>query len=211
MGQYYIIANMDKKEFLHPHRYGSGMKLMEWSYENNYLVNTMLNLMKNKWKGDRVYVIGDYADLTIYGDHDLQWHDTLEKLEREFGVHDGDYDNYPNSYSLHALAESTFKHIGKAKTRAEKTNVRYLYNHAKKQVVDLEDCNADKWGYTIAPISLLLAMGNDRGGGDFHERCRGYEHVGEWVSTSSSIEVSAKPLPGCEDYEKFVPGFYEGL
>lgn len=210
MGQYYIIANMDKKEFLHPHRYDNGMKLMEWSYENNYLVNTMLNLMKNKWKGDRVYVIGDYADMTVYGENDMLWHDTLEKLEAEFGVHDGDYENYPDSYSLHEVAYKTFKHIGKAKTRAEKTSVRYLYNHAKKQVVDLMDCEEDPWGYTIAPISLLLAIGNDRGGGDFHEGCRGYEHVGEWVSTSSSIEVSAKPLPGCEDYEKFIPGFYEG-
>ena len=210
MGQYYVIANVDKKEFLHPHRYDNGMKLMEWSYENNYLVNTMLNLMKNKWKGDRVYVVGDYADMDVYSDIDEHWHDTLEKLETEFDVHDGDYENYPDSCTLHGIICNTFKHIGKVKARCEKTNVRYLYNHAKKQVVDLMDCEKDSWGYTIAPISLLLAMGNDRGGGDFHEGCRGYEHVGEWVSTSSSIEVSAKPLPGCEGYEKFVPGFYEG-
>lgn len=209
MGQYYVIANMDKMEYLHPHRYGNGMKLMEWSYKNNYLVNTLLNLLKNKWKGDRVYVIGDYADLTIYGKNDLQWHSTLEKLVAEFGVHDGDYENHPHTDSIFTIIVETFKHIGKAKTRAEKTNVRYLYNHAKKQVVDLEDCKSDKWGYTIAPISLLLAMGNDRGGGDFHEGCAGFEHVGEWVSTSASIEVTAKPLAGCEDYEKFVPGFSE--
>ena len=29
MGQYYIAVNIDKREFLHPHRCGDGMKLLE--------------------------------------------------------------------------------------------------------------------------------------------------------------------------------------
>ena len=30
MGQYYVIANLDKKEFLNPHKFGDGVKLMEF-------------------------------------------------------------------------------------------------------------------------------------------------------------------------------------
>lgn len=29
MGQYYYIVNLDKKEYLHPHRFGDGLKLLE--------------------------------------------------------------------------------------------------------------------------------------------------------------------------------------
>lgn len=30
MGQYHYIANIDRKEFIHPHRFGDGLKLMEF-------------------------------------------------------------------------------------------------------------------------------------------------------------------------------------
>lgn len=30
MGQYYVIANIDKKQYLHPHRCGDGLKLLEF-------------------------------------------------------------------------------------------------------------------------------------------------------------------------------------
>jgi len=29
MGQYYFIVNLDKKEYLHPHKLGDGLKLRE--------------------------------------------------------------------------------------------------------------------------------------------------------------------------------------
>lgn len=31
MGQYHYIANLDRREYLHPHRFGDGLKLMEFS------------------------------------------------------------------------------------------------------------------------------------------------------------------------------------
>ena len=30
MGQYYKIVNLDKKQFLHPHKFGDGLKLLEF-------------------------------------------------------------------------------------------------------------------------------------------------------------------------------------
>ena len=59
MGQYYFIINVDKKQYLHAHKYDNGLKLMEWSWVGNRLANKMAHLMKKPWKGDRVYVVGD--------------------------------------------------------------------------------------------------------------------------------------------------------
>lgn len=211
MGQYYIIANVDKKEFLHPHNYGCGMKLTEWSYQGNHLVNAMLNLMKNRWKGDRVFVVGDYADLKDYDGDSKNWHDTYADLVKEFGLFDGDYEGHPDAYSLFSFAECMFKHLSKSKTGAKKTSARYLYNHATKQIVDISECPKNNYDYTFSPISLLLAMGNGRGGGDYHEHLPSYGLIGAWVSTSQHIEVADKPLDGCDDYEKFAPGFIENF
>lgn len=79
MGQYYVVANPDKREFLHPHRFGSGLKLMEFSGDAQSVMQAVAVLLADgnnrgggdlrsndpiigSWAGDRVVVAGDYAD-----------------------------------------------------------------------------------------------------------------------------------------------------
>jgi len=79
MGQYYIAVNISKGEWLHPHRFGDGLKLLEFGSSGD---GTMLGLAvllasgngrgggdlnsENKivgsWAGDRIIIVGDYAD-----------------------------------------------------------------------------------------------------------------------------------------------------
>ena len=91
MGQYYKVINVDKKEFIHPHKFGCGLKLMEWCYiddkgESNAFVSAMVYLLNNRWKGDRVYVVGDYADSeSATGDIDMI--NTIAKMFAGNGIH----------------------------------------------------------------------------------------------------------------------------
>ena len=79
MGQYFVIVNLDKKEYLDPHKMGSGMKLYEITGSNlsrvlPYLLRQSTGLgggdiyepdrCKNAgiWAGDRIIVIGDYDE-----------------------------------------------------------------------------------------------------------------------------------------------------
>ena len=41
MGQYYLVVNLDKREFLHAHKLGDGLKLMEFGNSSD---GTMLAL-----------------------------------------------------------------------------------------------------------------------------------------------------------------------
>lgn len=82
MGQYYRIVNLDKKEWLNPHRFGDGAKLLEFG---DSATGTMLGLavlladgngrgggdldernddagLIGSWAGDRIVIAGDYAD-----------------------------------------------------------------------------------------------------------------------------------------------------
>ena len=68
---------------------------------------------------------------------------------------------------------------------------KFLLNHDTKQFVDLDEykkLSVDKHGWVIHPLPLLTAVGNDRGGGDFHEGNTGYENVGIWAWQLLSIE-----------------------
>lgn len=83
MGQYYYVVNPDKKQYLHPHKFGCGLKLGEFSSAPFGPMNALAILLavgngrgggdlqiKNadadavlvgSWAGDRVFVAGDYA------------------------------------------------------------------------------------------------------------------------------------------------------
>lgn len=82
MGQYHYLVNLDKKQVVHPHQIGNGLKLREqvgWDYSTSTVL-VMLLAASNKggargggdfhteheligsWAGDRIAFIGDYAE-----------------------------------------------------------------------------------------------------------------------------------------------------
>lgn len=79
MGQYHYVANLDKKEYIHPHVLGDGLKLMEFgcSAFGTMTATALLLACSNgrgggdwredngdvvgRWAGDRIAIIGDYA------------------------------------------------------------------------------------------------------------------------------------------------------
>jgi len=82
MGQYHYLVNLDKKQVIHPHQIGNGMKLKEqvgWEYSTaTALVMLLASATKDgargggdfrcghplvgSWAGDRVAFVGDYAE-----------------------------------------------------------------------------------------------------------------------------------------------------
>ena len=83
------------------------------------------------------------------------------------------------------------KGYGLKSTDFSLNSVKYLINNDKQIYLDLqkyyERCNKKEeyqgnfYDWCIFPISLLTALGNDRGGGDFHKGNKGYKDVGSWA------------------------------
>ena len=79
MGQYWLPVNLDKKEYIHPHELGSGLKLWEIIANNSPGVGAALVVLTaaqgegsgggdledadviGRWRGDRIAIVGDYA------------------------------------------------------------------------------------------------------------------------------------------------------
>ena len=88
MGQYHLTVNLDKKEFLMPHKFGVGLKLREQYGMPSGIPDALFmlmccsngygggdfqdnqNNMIGRWAGDRIAVIGDYAEAT---DLQMMW------------------------------------------------------------------------------------------------------------------------------------------
>lgn len=80
MGQYYYVVNTDKREFLHPHKFQDGLKLMEFGQSAGGTLTGLTILLADgngrgggdihtddteivgRWAGDRIVIAGDYAD-----------------------------------------------------------------------------------------------------------------------------------------------------
>lgn len=79
MGQYYKVANLDKKEILHPHKFDDGLKLGEFGCSSMGTMTGLAILLAvgngqgggdlrsdhpiiGSWAGNRIAIVGDYAE-----------------------------------------------------------------------------------------------------------------------------------------------------
>ena len=80
MGQYFLIVNTTKKEYLHPHRFGEGLKFMEFTLDGTGIMHGLAHLLAQssagvaiddpevtgRWVGDHVVIVGDYDDSGVF-------------------------------------------------------------------------------------------------------------------------------------------------
>ena len=137
MGQYYLIINETKREFLCAHDYDNGLKLMEHSYLGNNLVCVAEALIGpgGRWEGDVIRWEGDYAE----------------------GPGEGRENRYCEAHELGYTQLKDLKPLPMLRSR------RFVVNHDKELFVDTEK----QPGERIHPWPLLICNGNGRGGGDY--------------------------------------------
>ena len=157
MGQYYnavIEINGNKDVFYHQVdcKYMAA-KLTEHSYwENPFVLAIASKLWRTKGK---LAWVGDYAE-----DSDFNWNEAFSDAHAE---------NVPRE----DLTYNGFRLEGK-----------FFINHDKKMIIDLDEYRnlLKDVDMVISPIPLLTAVGNDKGGGDFHRGSgQGYDLIGTWA------------------------------
>lgn len=171
MGQYYQVVNLDKKETIRPHAFGCGAKLMEHSWIGNKLTGTVMELLSEggAWHKTRMVWAGDYAD------EDLG-----------FG------------FLLYSCDEHGFKEVsGDAFFDEKEMLERVVCNHTKSLYVRLDkmpkEPNTGDQSWRVFPISLLVSLGNGRGGGDYREQDdNDYDKLGSWAGDVISVETLDK-------------------
>ena len=182
MGQYYKICRLASKkknypnkkkvvEYLLSYDYGNGAKLMEFSWKGNEFVGALENLINKEngaWAGSPVIVAGDYAD------------------EEPYTLNGEKY----NIYGLSCEFGTKLENI-------EPKHYRYLINEDKKLFFDIEKCKTNKDGWSVHPLTLLLADGNGRGMGDY--KSKNSRRVGCW---KRNIVVTSDNRPDENEYKE---------
>ena len=236
MGQYFLAANIDTKEFSR----GEALKLMETSYVGNDFTYTVEKLLTkgNDWYKTRVIWAGDYFDENYCVDKTTGAIDESYGLEQDrerfmslYEYAKLEFANTENGswHELDILPENTEDIIHGAYTdeqkidfhqqiikygylaetsRSIKLKERYLLNFTKKEFVDLTKLPVNKGGYIVHPMPILLAGGNGQGGGDYDPvNDHDSKYVGSWVGSVIGYVLSKDEIPN--DFMEIEPGFKE--
>ena len=203
MGQYYklVVLNTHKKSAKNAEKikaymmswdFDQGAKLMEFSWIGNHFVEyleSLINKENGLFAGYPVVVAGDYADEepNTYKKEKLN----IYQLCEEFGE---------------KLTPEWF-----AKNNIEHKHYRYVINEDKKVFIDtqrMKSCGTTEWqggkiNWQVNPLTLLLADGNGRGGGDYHKEHR---EVGAW---RRNVVVTSDNRPDEKEYREVFYNFYE--
>ena len=103
MGQYFMPVNTTKKEFLHPHCFGDGLKLSEFGTNGMGTMAGLSLLLRQSsdglkpdefvggtlgsWANDQITIVGDYDDSGLYDEAYNQYknisHSVIDLLEQD--------------------------------------------------------------------------------------------------------------------------------
>ena len=207
MGQYYkaIILNEDKKT-IKAHAtswdYQNGSKLMEHSWMlNDFVARVEIELLNNP---QPLVWAGDYADPEV-DDKGNIIKGTYESTSGDMKEYDVTlYDMCKDKDEL--LEGQVFNRLPINKCRSSKQR-RFILNHDTKQFVDKKNLALDSEGWTVHPLPLLVAEGNNRGGGDYRDNNPDFDKVGIWARNRISIETRRMDIP--EDFTELIVKFSE--
>lgn len=173
MGQYYDILIKQDGVFYHSSRSVDGeymmAKLMEHSWFDNDTLKCISALIYKK--PSRVYWVGDYAN------------DVKSPI------------NGLSPKEISKIFDLTYKNesVNKIETLKSADGIslkgKYLVNYDKKIYISGDeyfDWAMDSNGWCTHPLSLLTALGNGQGGGDFYGENK--EKVGSWAGDLISVE-----------------------
>lgn len=178
MGQYYdILINQDNK-YYHSDRSVNGehtpAKLMEHSWFENDTLKCVCAFIYEK--PSRVYWVGDYVKSVTKKINAL----SLEKIKEIYDLTYCNKEKNVETLSLTSANQISLKD-------------RFLVNHTKKIFIEGNeyfDLAQNKYGWCTHPLSLLTALGNGQGGGDYLCK-KNKEKAGAWAGDLISVEDEA--------------------
>lgn len=165
-----------------------GLKLMEHSYLNNEWTDALAYLIYHHKV--RVAHVGDYAN--EFPQYELAYNDHVSRTPL----------NIRNIWGKDLYNDEGLLN------RFDYSN-KYLINWDKKLYIDFDKYkrkSTTPWSdeVYVCPFTLLTALGNGRGGGDYYDEYPNAEIIGSWAWDSISIEDS-KP----EDFAEYAIWFTE--
>ena len=172
MGQYYKPITLFNNRLSVYNREVDGAYTMAKLTEHSWIDARLCSCIAEKFyhRKGRLAWVGDYFD-----ELDLPKPNTNKRINHKqvWGYRNG-------------------KEIGRGlKYKGFDITDKFIVNHTKHLCIDMADYITkakNKYGHIMFPLSLLTALGNGRGGGDYYGCYPNFDKVGSWAWDEISIE-----------------------
>jgi len=175
MGQYYKAVNIETMKWMQSNGF---LKLTETAWVGNDFMQAVMKNMcpKGIWFKNRIVWAGDY-----YGDEG--------KTEKEYYALTHSSNKIPyksiDDYSSDPAIKAKAKEAYRAATEWQKNCI--LVNFSRKEYVNYNHLPTCMDDWTMNPLPLLTALGNDRGGGDYRDGNPDFDKIGIWAGDQLGI------------------------
>ena len=197
IGQYYSPINIDKKQYLNSHDFGSGLKLMEHSWIGNFFVDAIVRLLipGGAWHMNKIVWAGDYADNEVNRKkedkgynlsglcYDPKYYDRKQLMLKELKGYAKE-----QGRKLYIQEKQLIDKIQPEKSAKALAGYNFIVNHTKKEFIDTRKGVKSTHGWKMHPLPIMTCEGNGRGGGDYHGDSK---LVGSWARNVISVEKKA--------------------
>lgn len=221
MGQYHMPVCVDTMEQINPHRFGDGLKLMEFGCSGSGTMAALGLLLggEGRWAGKRIVIVGDYAepdDVRSIPNVDRLYASKADALE-----YPDDYplspSEYPDDISEEvgglmvkegfwaSLPSGAYRPAPLPDPPREPSGVEaFIANLDKKEALSpgtfgddprWDSFIADYGGGVMTALAVLLSCSNGRGGGDARGPL-GDLFAGRWAGDRIGILPHIVPVGG---------------
>lgn len=216
MGQYFLIANLDKKEYLSPHQMGTGAKL--WEIAANCQQGILPYLLRQsdvkdgigdlnpdrtqsypnagRWAGDRIVVVGDYDESGLYDKiDDKEWSEITPQAGE-------DYNAFRQKHAPCQVELDDFEERMDKQWKSPPPQIFHMVNLDKKEFINskkvrgLNEFSDFTRGCQIGVLPYMLRKSSGGGGGDMYG-----EHAGRWAEDRVALVGELDGLPLHSDYK----------
>ncbi len=186
MGQYYIVLNIDKKQYFRPFL----QKLMEHSWMECVMMKMFAHLILHEigpWSRDHIIWAGDYGKTPWPTDKD-NWSFVGGYVFNSFFI-------------VKEIEQSDVKIF----VNLDKNQYVNLRNCPKSNLIPLDNSSSDSMYSVVHPVPILLSDGNGLGLGDYKGNDE-YGLIGSW--RGDRIE-SYEELPVNHKFTEIFPNFID--
>lgn len=159
MGQYHKPINLTKRQFIHPHKFGDGLKLLEFGCDSCGTMTALAILLSSSngrgggdlrsegsvigsWAGDNVVIAGDYSDPKQFVPDDLDLEEYKKKYAEENSGEEPD-DDHMKKMNIYDVANYMFEDVS-AKVMAAMLDDQFIREDIEKKVksnrISIKEC-----------------------------------------------------------------------
>jgi hypothetical protein len=157
MGQYFMPVNETKKEYFDAYDIDGGEKLLEWIL-NLYECGTFTLLLMDKWKNDKITLVGEYDKSGLYNYAEEKFKDISKNVVK---IKNEQFENFIKSKDKYVFVNEDDKTFVSGSSKQISRAVPILLMESNEDGGDIENYESNEIAGKFAGKNVFVSKKNE--------------------------------------------------